>query len=335
MRTAYLLGAGVSKGSRFRLPTMNEFFDVPDFADREPLLFRFLRSLYPDRGLAGVNLEEVATHLDVAATEPVGTWFDASELTAVVRRLRAFIRERLQLPLDDDLCPIHEKLVDRAIAERAAVLSLNYDLVFEAALSRKVGGKSQGRPYHFWRESQWFFVDQYEDHIQAAVRTSDAFGDYFIKLHGGLNWWRCENSACLRHQMIVVQPYGMFGAYIPPGARCKSCGAAIETVMVPPTMKGVFTQVRRLAALWWLAFDALKKAQRIVVAGVSFSGTDYVLQWLVRQARMTRDEPVAELVIVNPSREADERTKGLLLPSRTVIYSDVSEYLDECSFTPR
>jgi hypothetical protein len=37
MKTAYLLGAGASKGSRVRLPTMQEFFDVPDFADREKM----------------------------------------------------------------------------------------------------------------------------------------------------------------------------------------------------------------------------------------------------------------------------------------------------------
>jgi hypothetical protein len=157
---------------------MNEFFDVPDFADREPLLFQFLRSLYPDRALANVNLEDVATHLDVSATEPAATWFDATQVTGAASRLRAFIRERLQLPSGDDLCPIHEKLVDRVIAERAAVLSLNYDLVFEAALSWKVSGKSQGRPFHFWQESQRPFIDQLDDHILAAVRTHDAFGDF-------------------------------------------------------------------------------------------------------------------------------------------------------------
>ena len=83
--------------------------------------------------------------------------------------------------------------------------------------------------------------------------------------------------------------------------RCRRCGALHERAIVPPTMKAVFSSHPRLGYLWALAFDALAAARRVIVIGVSFAPSDYLLRWLLRATL----NAAQDFIVVDIDREGD------------------------------
>lgn len=315
MSEVYLLGAGASKASKFCLPTMTEFFQVSPL-DLKGYLFRFLykyvEPFYPPTGSAllppSINLEDVMTHLDVSITGPARTWGSLAELVGAKSDLENLILQRLSFDLSADPCPLHVAIIRRAVAEHATVLSLNYDLVLEHALAKAIRGNA--KPDIFWKHSLSLVLGDYLGNWQPMY---EQVGGKYIKLHGAVNWWRCSNDACRNHQQLLLHPFGNIDEPLNFQSRCYQCGYGLDIAIVPPTMKGVFERVPRLGFLWARALQDLVEATRVIVIGVSFPPSDYVLRWLIREAMVRRDKNIMvrnykdrkqiEVTIVNPDRE--------------------------------
>jgi len=64
IKTVYFIGAGASRGSDFRLPTMEGFFEESRFVDNNfPNLEKYINTLYPNMPFEKITLEDLITHL--------------------------------------------------------------------------------------------------------------------------------------------------------------------------------------------------------------------------------------------------------------------------------
>ena len=106
--------------------------------------------------------------------------------------------------------------------------------------------------------------------------------------------------------------------------RCRRCGALHERAIVPPTMKAVFSSHPRLGYLWALAFDALAAARRVIVIGVSFAPSDYLLRWLLRATL----NAAQDFIVVDIDREV-ARAVSAMVGSNVAWYPSLSAYLDD------
>lgn len=297
---------------------MAEFLDDPQRLVQRSTLRYFVDRLR-DSGQP-FNLETTMTYLDAGRTEPAAAWHRRPSAADAYAELESLIIQRLKINLAAEPCPLHVKLLRRAILEQATILSLNYDLILDHALARCPGNDMPENI--FQRHSLALLTDEPSPwEIQGAM----------LKLHGAVNWWRCRNRACPLRDDLIVWPFGSTdlsgaGEEVPLDAPCRRCGHQLSLAIVPPTVKGVFDQVRRLGFIWTRAFKALRAARRIVVVGVSFAFTDYLLRWLVHQARAETEPP--SLTIVDVCQESAQRVRGAFGLETASWVSSFTDFLD-------
>jgi NAD-dependent SIR2 family protein deacetylase len=171
---------------------------------------------------------------------------------------------------------------------------LNYDLVLDHALVKEPSG---GQPFASFRHHSLSLL------LGDDVTHWELFQPgKLIQLHGALNWWRCPNAECREYQQIHLDPFGEWTR--PSGHQftdhCRACGHPRKRAIVPPTMKGVFGTMGRVGFLWHMALDALSAIEKAVIIGVSLPASDYVLGWLIREARRRIGSGPFELIVVNP-----------------------------------
>jgi hypothetical protein len=310
----YLLGAGASKGSSFQLKTMDEVMPRCEDAYSDlPALRSLLNTVCPGFPVVAVNIETVMTHLNVALDHRGLETSRRLDLQRAEYQLENLLVERLSIAPTSNPSADHVALLTKAEEEKATILSLNYDLVLEHAL---------GDGFRTFKMASRSLALNDTQHPQEYQDTGR-----FIQLHGALNWWRCPTRECRDHNELHIREVQ---APDPSAnlqdAACRQCGARRKRAIVPPTMKGVFGTLGRLAFLWGVALSDLKRANRIVIVGVSFARSDYVLEWLFREAYY--DNQNAELVIVNPSEPDAKRALAVTGVNAAPRFDSLHEILN-------
>jgi len=340
-KTILLLGAGASKASDFRLPTMRGFFDLAQVPEN---LKEFLKIFYPAMLVEEFDLEEVLTHLtlsvrrlpswipDERVQHSIGVHYPLGDLLWYVGR---------RLAIDPTkICSRHAALF-RRLEARDSVLTLNYDLVADQALS--VLDRDPNDEARFRRFSR---MDKLADLVgdarllggePMALLPEEHEGGFYLKLHGSLDWLYCPNTGCPNWKRF----YPLSGERIKEGQKagspCRLCGSIIRSVIVAPLPEKAQVFEGRFGILWNLALRELQQATRIVVIGVSLARSDFELSWLIRLSGMTRFHKL-DLVVVNPNESDRAAARRLFGTSRLGTnveeFEDVDEFLGQHSDMP-
>jgi len=126
-----------------------------------------------------------------------------------------------------------------------------------------------------------------------------------LKLHGSLNYLKCDCTACPSRANIFVRGPGDF--------LCPSCGADLEPVLVAPTMYKALEKYPKLALIWRIAQHAMAEADRLVLWGFSCPTTDHHFAWLMRGVFRSRKKPLWELAIIDPQHsEVAQRLRSII-----------------------
>ncbi len=193
-----------------------------------------------------------------------------------------------------------KKFKERVIAERAAVISFNWDLVLDDLL---FGDTLNATSYGFG-----------DDNANAPV---------LIKPHGSLNWFEGETGRNIKEEMrFAVHSHGTPSIYafrdLTRGPATRH-GRVYEPLIIPPVFLKKFDNPI-FTKLWQRATAELSSAKRVVFLGYSMPDADLHTQFIVRcgfynQIRGEVKEHgaripgpgAAEVVIVNPDRGAAQR----------------------------
>jgi NAD-dependent SIR2 family protein deacetylase len=256
--------------------------------------YRDLRKVQAKAAIDYLNVEELFSAIDMGAMLGVFGSREPSTLNELRRAVRVFIYRTLEET-------VRIKRSDRAIhgpegydalakltlekmrktfrlgKREVAFITFNYDACLEFALVKNGMGVDYGL-----RES---FLDQDETRYQIVVRV--------LKLHGSINWARCQTCNAIvpteidpwrRAQFIDVmdQPNDLkllLGSRI--SAKQHTCGTPFDSVplLVPPTWNKA-ADTAELGEVWRRAARELASADNIVVIGYSFPISDTFFRYL-------------------------------------------------------
>lgn len=173
---------------------------------------------------------------------------------------------------------------------RNIVVTFNYDLLLEAALTRL------GLPFSYGLGAEGVTYDR------SAHSTPEAEPDglVLLKLHGSLNWALREND--------VLGVYGSYDDALATGGLPH---------VVPPTWEK--TMAGAIRTVWRRAVSALMDATRVIVIGFSFRPTDAHFKYLLAAGLMDNSS-LRRILVVNP------RATALAPQIRSVLRGDQFEY---------
>lgn len=332
-KTVIVLGAGASFASDFKLPVMAGFFGPhrDEFAE----LFEFLESFYPNREPLEYNLEDVLAFLSVSR-ERMPVWGlppSARTFTSydgLYWGVLQYILRRLGIP-KDGICRLHKRLFSM-LDKKDSILSLNYDLVADQVLShlapneygRPDGNSRIGKLGGLLSEQSLFGALQ-----PPSLMPSEEEQGFYLKLHGSLDWLRCPTPGCRNHLNIFCCGTSNVAGGQARGRPCRFCGAALETMIVPPITVKRLDERGRIAFLWNLALRELRRAANIALIGVSLAPTDFELRWLIREGVGFECKCPVQVQIVNPDQSHRKAISSILASDVCDVaeYTDLEEYL--------
>ena len=332
----FILGAGASRDAG--APLMNEFLDkaydlsnegrVGNFKDSFHLVEEFCQALRVTQSNAALdihNLESVFALVEMAELlGRLGDTWDRQKLTglrsAIIEVIVHTLGETIKFPIDSDNrtfgpCPPYGNFAEliyglwskwnREGRAPASVITFNYDPCLDDALFRP------GLDY---------------DYCLSGNRPTDKLK--LLKLHGSLNWTRCE--LCDPHRISYwdvaefVPRTRMSSSGFPlaemlrkaPALACKHPrNPSCNPFLVPPTYnKGQLHS--EIAPVWQAAADELREAENIYVFGFSLPDTDQFFLYLY--ALGTIGGPFLRNFLVfdpDPKGEVQDRFSKLLGPS--------------------
>ena len=326
--TVYLIGAGASHASSYRLPLMGNFFASSDLEASEfSHLRKYLSLRWPTP--AEANLEDAITELHLQAEDFPRHWSEAATgqaPQAFAEALR-FIQRRVglsEVPLSAEAARTHAELLLRNTG-RDLYITLNYDPLIERAAHRVASTSGRNAP-SVWAslvtdtQRMW---DQPGHGTPPSIRARHAMTPWsrLVKLHGSCDWYSCSRPDCPYSLEIYFTPIGEKPK--PEGNWCNLCSADMRPVIVPPTATKNFTGFPRLQLQWRTAFAGLREADRLVVIGLSLAPTDYSLAWLIWRS-LLENQKLREIHVADPGAVCNGVPGDILTRLRNLLANSPS-----------
>ena len=321
LKTVFILGAGATRGAikhvvlnqkRIKPPLNADFFKVAETyakakgkssveAKRFARLKRVFKEEIPMKGLP--TMEEAFSLLYIAKDFPDIYMGGPGKKPAPGNRRE--IEDFLYLTFDIlavlDRSANHETGYDRLadkLGPSDAIISLNYDTLFDSALVRrgwdpktgyKLGG---GKTKVEWKPLQ-------SDDTAHVTKVS------LLKLHGSINWFVRGSYASLS-KVFSSKPV------LVSGPRRNEIGGHIRQI-VPPIYGKIFEH-DHWRKLWKEAFKELCEAELFVVIGCSLIDTDFHLRALLSRVvkhRKETQQPFKRAILVSDTKTRRKWQKAL------------------------
>jgi hypothetical protein len=316
----YIIGAGASRavgayvsmqgGGRLPIPTQSEFWDAflrlagasAERKDIESFLFRYFLgySRVPARASAAhrrqmlrpIDVEEVFTFLSERSKAPSSSsqlkqYVDSVWLALVGQIGRVFSR----FQPNTHSRRIVRRFHGRHVKSRDAIVSFNYDTVFEGSLPRNV---------------PW-----------AYAGIEDTAGKlHILKPHGSINWER--RSDLIRRVSDAVTPIIVAPTHL---KFIQSSGSSLRT-------SGYLDDATEIRMVWEEMEREMRAARILVFIGYSFPEADLYFSSVLRTALSGRDSPPA-IVIVNPDAVSIAQRLSARFPLKQVVrYFALDQFID-------
>ena len=320
VKRVFILGAGASIGhTKDQIPDIRGFFEAAKRLDIS-LGFEDLlayRENAVGKELLGTDvepdIEALMTNLEIEIEQTNQPWRISAKI-----QLLDLIRCVLVLPYVnsvDDL-PIYYqnkfKLAKVDIGEykdfseqlqpQDTVITFNWDILLDDIFGRnKILSKTNTDPdlttpdiksqYHNFladiTEATW-------DRISCSPPYTKWEGNkgYYLKLHGSVDWFYCENEAC----RAAYKVYPLADPLVRPS--CGECHEQMAGLIIPPILNKTYRKYPLIRKLWNIAKKEVSVADEIIIWGYKMPPTDFHASWLLRQARET---PLKKLILINPS----------------------------------
>jgi hypothetical protein len=210
-RTVYILGAGLSRASEFRLPLMSELlsdldptcFGSQDEADR---VSEWLHKHFSKVQLR--DAEDVLTFLDCALSSHLFDLDSQEELRPVQRSLISYLGRRLRhnkktnVLAPSELC---KKLLER-LRDEDTIITFNYDSIVEHTLSASSDRLRDRLRQEYVKRSTGIvergFFNWGDRGPELSLPKAELDQGRILHLHGSVDWTTCENPSCSNYDTV-------------------------------------------------------------------------------------------------------------------------------------
>jgi len=214
----------------------------------------------------------------------------------------------------------HWALLNRlypALPEAPVVISMNYDLIADAAMMFLSEYRTAAGDVIVGR-----FPDYRCDVSTSSYRDNPQRFGTLLKLHGSLNWLCCSTCARLELGRSSGRLYikildSMIGpdlqrAFTLDGDPCPVCNTILRPLMVAPSHLKIYRNPH-LAQVWYEAERALRAATRVVFIGYSLPDDDVEVIYLLKRTLSRAAPPqitVVDYDAVDPNRPLGDHAAG-------------------------
>ncbi len=379
----YVLGAGINRSVRdyrgLKPPLANDLFKqvlrhetLGDLSIREiPELFEYIQRYWKlsidDLREDPFDLEACYTLLQQQRLEfnAEGNEEREEEIAQVEDQLTVLFTKFLGFIEGFSASDIALKgLANKILAERAVVLTFNYDTIIESAIEHAVGHTEQPSPLEegrmpdehlsysdfAWNRALAYGIRFDEVHLQQVgtvlepvegerfygAAGNDLYPAPILKLHGSLNWFRHTSRRTRRNpygpsenpkegNVVLASGYPHIRSSFEPWEDSK--GWVLEPVIITPVLYKDLRGQGPVSESWRRAREELADCRRLVVAGYSFPPTDFAMHRLFLEAFV--DGPPEELISINPNRGVAGHVASLChFRGRTMSRENLQEFLD-------
>ena len=314
--SVYILGAGFSRAVSAHMPLTDELGNACIAA--EPAL----ASEVPGGRFIGGNFE--AWLSERAEDQPYfspaqnsasrSTYFRIIELVAKV--LRDGEVDALASAAPDWLL----ELVELWHAERAVVITFNYDTLVEVAVQDAKLHDPHTNVIVPWSTAINFTPRGFSGATYGEIEQSAQWSTFaLLKLHGSLNWFWTPGDAA-GATIVRGELQGQFGNAKPfTEAERQRWFPGREPLLVPPAAAKSSYYANPIAReIWRRAYDALSTAERVTFVGYSLPVTDFAMSGMLSESLARATGMEIEVVDVSPAPVVD-RIEALLPGAKVVV----------------
>ena len=311
--TVFVLGAGFSKSAGFPLTDElgkklkeNYQYNSGKFTDQER--DKLYQVLQPYRRATEENYDFETALSELYENE------NLEDYNLVCRSIYASL-DGCATALGGNECLPYFKFLKLWRLTNSALVTFNYDTVLEAThyhirhflancpeYDTFGSRKTYQDTYDLWFDYGFGAPHQYFNAWPPGTRPEFEAAPVkrpFLKLHGGMNWWLCEDDGQLAYRADHSNNTH--------SDRCPRCQGPVKSSIIPPTSKkniGVFS------GMWEHAAFLLNNARNIVVIGYSFPKTDEATLTLFKKALKRANPPSVTIVDFSPSEEKENRKQA-------------------------
>jgi len=317
--TVYVVGAGFSAGLGYPL-TKTLLIDIWNRLEKDSQLHlkKIIEFHHPaftvKRNTTFPDIEQLLTEIAVNlelfdASRPAEGTFTKKQLEASRQALLSSIARWFH-DLYDKACDTGwlSDIVQRLRAEKAAIVSFNWDLVLDQLL--------------------------FESGLESAsygLSKDLASGPVLLKPHGSLNWYDATQIQRVAEEKLVeIFPHERAAerieAFLHPRAIRSKAGRRYTPLIIPPTyLKDFNRPVFR--HLWNRSTDVLSTPKKLIFLGYSLPAADLHAQFIFRcgfhnqvEGRLRKSGSrypatgPAKVIVVNPDQEAARRIEAVAGP---------------------
>jgi hypothetical protein len=238
----------------------------------------------------------------------------------ISQAIRAVLASRQAAALASDAPGWLYDLLSILHMRRATITTLNYDNLIECAVDT---GLLYDHATLKWVTSTDILngLPPAADHPAGLIPDHLARTFRLLKLHGSLSWyWSPDDTTGTTVQRWTTP--GVFGAPVPDDEdRRRRALPGREPFIVPPSAaKSVYYRNLITRELWSQAYSALRRANRIVLAGYSLPVGDLTFSGMIGDAAPDRDTAI-EIINPHPGPVLD-RLAALGIRDRQITHVD-------------
>ena len=343
MKTAVMIGAGASKPFGFPLtkdmfPAIKHqvlagrlFGDSPEGKQRSDQLLEYLRGMLPgfDEDITLPLITDVLSLVDysilVAAT-PIPKR-RLGDLVAFRALLEHGIFQTLARPyreqVPDDLTRFARWLHSKADArdQEIALVSTNYDIAVEDRLFAMHGHNHQAIAERFD-----FGFDWRDPKRDALYRRPQEPAMRLYKLHGSVNWLRCDLCEHIYVNAEGSIAHQAFKSRIDDNNTCHCLHAPLRSVLVAPSLVRDVRDVN-LLEVWKATLEYLRRADEWIIIGYSFPPEDIAIRSLLLRAYLAgAKQPVVRVVQLEEDPDTVSRYR-LFFPNCRFVWGGLEAFV--------
>jgi hypothetical protein len=297
MKKIYVLGAGASKSNtQGQFPLISEFFkyaseyniliDYPERIDEFSNIRQFVQRYYGEdifKGKFDGDIEEILTTIQIEKVRGGNSRIDSVE-----RELLEIIQSVLRsLSIEVSQSSEYKKLVG-LVDTTDTILTYNWDNMLDRAFFSDKTKKQYNR-------FTWKFTalsrNQHQgyDVVKPLSRIDDKNG-YFLKLHGSIDWYSCNNPDCeLNGEVFILDDY-FHDQY------CSSCFKPISPLLIPPVLNKTYEKFPVINRIWGKAVNEMRDCEELIIWGYSLPPTDFHSKWLMKNI----SQRVSKVKVIDP-----------------------------------
>jgi uncharacterized protein YaaR (DUF327 family) len=328
-KTVYFLGAGATKDVVPDAPLNDDLVKktLESFKEssKAKRLFKFINDIFHKRQDPPIN-NQIWNLLDyiIQQGKTMSPNYKFEKIVDLRKGLLELVIKEFQKTLETRDPVTYSKFINNIKSTKYAIVSTNYDIFIDNALSKQIG-------LNYGPKVRVAVKEESEDRyglvrpISFPAKPLNKGKKPLLKIHGSLSWLYCpkcdEVDVTIGEKGAVKTLSGEYYCYNP------NCTCKYEPLLITPTMFKNYEN-RFVKETWCCAERELADAQNLVFIGYSLKDEDYQIRCLLLSSLLNKRSNYNKVIVVEkkPENDIDKDRIDQIEVHYRLLYGDIVDF---------